>query len=671
MSSASSASNGQDSGPPLQRLRDILNQNETPPQERIAQLLELGADWFGVELGLLVRADPAGHTYTIDEVSGAHPDLTRGLTGDLLSTYCGMVVTEQEPLVVENALEQGWGDEPAYRNTLLSTYVGTEVEVHGAPYGTVCFADVEPQLASFDEADRSLLAQLAEAVGTLVERRDEDSTQQKVAAAVSAVERRYRTALKHSPVTFAKVDEELRYEWVCNLGEDTDPSTVIGKRADELDSGSGIDQLMDLKQRAFERGEQIREEILFEQSDGLRVYDVTATPLREGTGTAVTGVVTASLDVTERKETERQLRESERRFRRVFENAAIGIVVGDEEGRLHRANPAFQAMLGYDEEELRGRHFSDITHPNDVHPDADRFEELREGTRDRYQIEKRYVRKGGEVFWGRLTASLLDLDEETKHVALVEDIDDQKRQEEQLRRAKQKAEEVARLKTVMLANMSHEVRTPLTSMIGFSGILKGQLDGHPAKLARLIHKSGQRLEETLEAVLELSQLEAGSYAIDRAPVRLGFLAKRIVDEFEPQTEANAVTVAVEMTGDTVVAYADKSAARRILSNLLDNAIKFTPDGGRVTIRIRPDGPDWVTLAVEDTGVGISEEALPRVFEAFKQESEGLTREYEGAGLGLSIVNKLVEALGGDIEVDTQKDEGTCFTVRLPRATEEG
>ena len=384
----------------------------------------------------------------------------------------------------------------------------------------------------------------------------------------------------------------------------------------------------------------------------------------------VTRAAGIHLDIDERKRAERRLRQSERRFRQVFENAAIGIVVGDDEGHIRRANPAFQSMLGYEEDELQGRHFSEITHPDDVDPDTSRFEKLVAGERDRYQIEKRYVRKEGEVFWGRLTVSLLDLDDETKHVALVEDIDDQRRRKEHLRRAKEKAEEVARLKTVMLANMSHEVRTPLTSMIGFAGILEGQLDGHPAKLARLIHKSGRRLEETLEAVLELSQLEAGSYAIDRVRVDLPFMAHRIADEFEPQSVEQGVALAVEATDADGTVYADETAVRRIISNLLDNAIKFTPEGGQVTVRVRTDEAEWVALEVQDTGVGISDDALPRVFEAFKQESEGLTREYEGAGLGLSIVRELVDALGGRIEVDTEKSEGTCFTVFLPRATGE-
>ena len=1043
-------------------LRDILEQREVPPQERIGQLLELGASRFGVALGVLVRVDPAGDAYTIDDVSDSDSELTRGLTGDQLSTYCRMVMAETEPLVVENALDQGGADDPGYRSMLLSTYIGTVVEVNGAPYGIVCFVDVGPRDDAFDDGDRSFLIQLADAVGTLVDRRDDEGTIfRELSFAQDITERTEREATLRERSKLLEQTQRLAGAWTVNLdtGEITwsretyrihevDPGTEIHfeealdffpdwareKIETALETGASYDlelpivtakgdrrwvrtvgapvqaddgaptvvagaiqdltdrheveqalrereaRLRDLSnsipgvvfqvvgrpdvphedhfvsehaervlglapdpatfyERFLERvpdshraalresvegaveheeawefetpfvhpagerrwilgrstprrrgddvvfsgvllditdrkederrldavfnhtyqftglmepdgtvieandtvlefanldedevlgrslwdihwlqtdfvdterlrdaiqqaadGEFVRYEMDVQAADGPRVIDFSLRPIPNEQG-EVSLIVAEGRDITERKESERalrrsqerlsmateggnigtwnwdlttdeavfnqqwaemlgysqdeldfhfstwkelvhpedlsramemlkayieggrdtyapeirmrtksgdwkwiqaigkvvdrddtgevtraagihldiddrkraeqQLRESERRFRQVFENAAIGIVIGDAEGRLRRANPAFQAMLGYDEDELYGRHFSEITYPDDIDPDVDHFEAMMDGTQDRYQIEKRYVRKDGEVFWGRLTASLLDLGAETKHVALVEDIDDRKQYQEQLHRAKEEAEEAARLKTVMLANMSHEVRTPLTSMIGFSGILRGQLDGHPAKLARLIHKSGQRLEETLEAVLELSQLEAGSYAIDRAPVDLAFLARRIVDEFEPQSAESGVAVEVEAPDDGAAAYADETAVRRIISNLLDNAIKFTPEEGQVTIRVTADGEEWVVLAVEDTGVGIAADALPRVFEAFKQESEGLTREYEGAGLGLSIVRELVDTLDGRIEVDTEKGAGTCFTVFLPRATGEG
>jgi signal transduction histidine kinase len=291
-----------------------------------------------------------------------------------------------------------------------------------------------------------------------------------------------------------------------------------------------------------------------------------------------------------------------------------------------------------------------------------------EGERATYAPEIRMRTKGGDWKWIQTIGKVIDRDEDgeiARAAGIHLDIDEQKHYEEQLRTAKREAEEAARLKSVMLANMSHEVRTPLTSMIGFSGLLASRLDGKAAKLARLIRKSGQRLEETMEAVLQLSQLEAGGYTLDRDSLSLDSLVHRIVDEFELQADEAGVTIHVETPDTPVEAYVDDTAVRRVLSNLLDNALKFTPEGGEVWVRTYADGAETV-VDIEDTGVGIAEEALSDVFTAFKQESEGLTREYEGAGLGLSIVRELVDALGGTITLDSEKEEGTCVTVRLPR-----
>lgn len=178
-------------------------------------------------------------------------------------------------------------------------------------------------------------------------------------------------------------------------------------------------------------------------------------------------------------------------------------------------------------------------------------------------------------------------------------------------------EEAARLKSLMLGNMSREVRTPLTSMIGFSGILETQLEGKSAKLARLIRKSGLRLEDTIEAALQLFQLESRSYTLDRESPRLDSIVRRVADEFGPQANETGVALAVETDEDPVDIYADETAVRRVIANLLENALKFTPEGGQLTIRTRRGESETAVLEIEDTGIGIAQDAVPDVFKAFK------------------------------------------------------
>ncbi|MCS4121408.1 PAS domain S-box protein [Salinibacter ruber] len=243
--------------------------------------------------------------------------------------------------------------------------------------------------------------------------------------------------------------------------------------------------------------------------------------------------------------------------------------------------------------------------------------------------------------------------------------------EERLVQAREEAEEAAQLKSAMLANMSHEVRTPLMSMIGSADLLREDLEeagleGEPAEMAEQIFRSGQRLRETLDSVLELSRLESGAYTLDDDSAYLDVVVREVAQELNLRAHEKEIQLEVGSPGASVEAGLDETAVRRIVRNLVENAIKFTPEGGEVQVRVEPEDEETALLAVEDTGVGIAEEAREDIFDAFKQESEGLDREYKGSGLGLSIVDRLTTMLGGTIEVESEKGVGTRFAVRLPR-----
>jgi PAS domain S-box-containing protein len=253
--------------------------------------------------------------------------------------------------------------------------------------------------------------------------------------------------------------------------------------------------------------------------------------------------------------------------------------------------------------------------------------------------------------------------------------------EKRLVQAREEAEEAAQLKSAMLANMSHEVRTPLMSMIGSADLLREDLrevgleeagleeaglEGEPADMAEQIFRSGQRLRETLDSVLELSRLESGAYTLDDDSAYLDVVVREVAQELNLRAQEKGIRLEVGSPGASVEAGLDETAVRRIVRNLLENAIKFTPEGGEVQVRVEPEDEETALLAVEDTGVGIAEEAREDIFDAFKQESEGLGREYEGSGLGLSIVDRLTTVMGGTIEVESEKGAGTRFAVRLPR-----
>ncbi len=250
----------------------------------------------------------------------------------------------------------------------------------------------------------------------------------------------------------------------------------------------------------------------------------------------------------------------------------------------------------------------------------------------------------------------------------VQDITEQKRREQRLRTAKTRAEEAAQLKSAMLANMSHEIRTPLTSIIGFAEALGEEADdqgGPTSRFATLIEQSGRRLMETLDGVLNLSKLEAGQMELASQPVDLSEQIQEVTEELRPKAEENNLDLDVELNGTTPWVEADTGGIQIVLQNLVSNAIKYT-ETGRIHIRVR-DAGDTLALVVEDTGIGIDPDRVERLFEPFRQESEGIDREYEGTGLGLAVTKKAVDQMDGEIDVESTQEEGSRFTVRFPKA----
>lgn len=258
----------------------------------------------------------------------------------------------------------------------------------------------------------------------------------------------------------------------------------------------------------------------------------------------------------------------------------------------------------------------------------------------------------------------------------LQDITEKRERQQELVEAKEEAERMNRLKSAFLANVSHEIRTPLTSIIGFAGVieektedLRGHLEspdlGDLCQFAGLIEASGRRLLETLDAVLNLSKLEAGEMDLSIGPIDVAAAVKDAASELRPRAKEENVRLQVTTSSEPLWARADESGLKIVLRSLISNAIKYTEEGGEVRVRSRA-GEDAVVLEVEDTGIGMDPEQVSELFEPFRQASEGTSREYEGAGLGLAVTQRAIEKMGGSIEVETEKGKGSRFTVRLPK-----
>ena len=390
------------------------------------------------------------------------------------------------------------------------------------------------------------------------------------------------------------------------------------------------------------------------------------------------------IDITERKQAEEALRESEERFRGTFENAGIGMAHKDFAGRWLRFNEKLCAIVGYSREELMHRTFQDLTYPDDLPESVDHYNRLLRRELSSYSLEKRFVHKNGSIVWVHVALSF-QRDGAGKPVyiiAMIQDISERKRLEAELRRAMEAAEAASHAKSVFLAHVSHEVRTPLGAILGWNELaLDTPLTKQQRKYLTVVQSSARALLEVINDVLDFSKIEAGKLELDRTL----FSLRALVNDTLAALALRAHRKGLELVGRISprvpdAFFGDAGRLRQVLANLVGNAIKFT-ERGEVVVQvsveeepIQPPGPSSDQLEarlrfeVRDTGIGIPREKQQKIFEAFEQADTSTTRRYGGTGLGLSIASQLVSLMGGRITVESEPGQGStfCFTVRLHR-----
>ncbi len=376
-------------------------------------------------------------------------------------------------------------------------------------------------------------------------------------------------------------------------------------------------------------------------------------------GGLIAGVAVFVLRAAVRRRTE-ELAESRARFRRLAEATNEGIALHEADGEIIDANAALADMVGEDRDELIGRDVSAVL------PDASSG--LPQGVQADAEVptEAEIVHGNGRTIPVEIEDREVTVGDETVHVRAVRDISKRKEWENEILLAKQEAEQMAQLKSNLVNNLSHELRTPITNITGYAEVIMEEAEGVHEKFATRIYESGERLAETFQSVLDMAQIEAGTLDVLVREVSVANLVQEVVERYEQKIDGETLTVEVDVPDDCTFK-TDRTLLYRILSNLVQNAIKFT-DEGTVGVEANPTG-DGIQLAVWDTGIGIAPEFRPRLFDPFTQESDGVARKYEGAGLGLSLTRRMVDILGGTIEVESTKGKGSVFTIELPSRTE--
>ena len=389
----------------------------------------------------------------------------------------------------------------------------------------------------------------------------------------------------------------------------------------------------------------------------------------------VLAVLVVRREVRKRSAAEAAHRRAEERFALAMRGANDGLWDWDlATGRVYYS-PRWAAMLGYEPDELEPSidAFRRLVHPDDRERVVQAEELYMAGRADRYQAEFRMLHRDGLYIDVLSRAFLVRRESDDAPVRVVGthvDISERKYAAAQLEEAKERAEEADRLKSAFLATMSHELRTPLNSIIGFTGILlqelAGPLNEEQRKQMTMVQTSARHLLALINDVLDISKIEAGQLEVHLELFDVAELIREVSEAARPLAEAKDLDLRVEIALSDGSIRSDRRRVGQILTNLLSNAVKFT-EAGSVAVRCGvADGS--IEISVQDTGIGIAESEIDKLFIPFQQIDSGLTRKYEGTGLGLSICRRLSEKLGGTIGVESRPDVGSTFTVRIPKGT---
>ncbi len=388
-------------------------------------------------------------------------------------------------------------------------------------------------------------------------------------------------------------------------------------------------------------------------------------PDREGHSTRIVGV---NLDITEQRQAQDDLRRSEEKFANAFKYSTCGMAIVSPEGRWLQVNQTLCQSLGYTAEELQARTFQQITHPEDLEADLTQVRRLLAGEIEFYKLEKRYLHRDGHLIWGLLGVTLVRdaAGHPAYFISQIEDITGLKQalfQQEELTRKARTAEQA---KSDFLATMSHEIRTPLNGVLGMISLLaETRLDPTQRDYLRTIQTSGDTLLLVINDILDYTHIESGRMQMESRRFSLRGLLAEVLDLVRAQVRLKHLHVTHEITPEVPShLVGDALHLRQILTNLVGNAVKFT-DHGSIHIRMEPqtsaDGRFHLRCSVADTGIGIPEEAMPRLFQAFGQLDTSITRRYGGSGLGLAISQRLARMLGGEIRAESVPGKGSTFS----------
>ena len=390
---------------------------------------------------------------------------------------------------------------------------------------------------------------------------------------------------------------------------------------------------------------------------GFRLIDV----IQAASFAAVAAIVASFARA--RTKSEIEARRHGAQLEAVFKQAGVGIAIVDRNGRIARANKRMADIIGRSPEETVGLLCESITHPDDWAANKESMRQVLSGSLPDFAVDARHLCPDNRVVWTHVSMSpLLDTDGRSEGlIVVVEDVTERRESEEALRLAD-------RQKDDFLALLSHELRNPLAPIRTAVQLLqmRSNLDDDGRRLHGVIERQVQHLVRLVDDLLDVSRILRDKVALRPGPVEIADVIAIAVETARPLVDAQRQELSVALPSSPLCVHGDQVRLAQAIGNLLNNASKYTPRGGSITLTARED-PDELTLSVKDTGAGIPADVLPTIFEPFVQADRSLQRAQGGLGIGLTLVKKIVELHGGTVEASSAgAGQGSEFVVRLPR-----
>jgi PAS domain S-box-containing protein len=359
---------------------------------------------------------------------------------------------------------------------------------------------------------------------------------------------------------------------------------------------------------------------------------------------------------------------------RAIIQSPISIIITNIEGEIEYVNPMFEKVTQYTFEEVFGKNSRILksgNHQSEFYKNL--WDTILSGNDWRGEVLNK--KKNGDLYWENAIITPIQNENGviTHFVAIKEDISEKKKMIEELISSKEQAEVSEKIKTEFLAQMSHEIRSPLNVIMSFIGFIKDEMGEEISEdldtSFQSIGSASARIIRTVDLILNMTDLQLGSYDLSVVNINIVELLIRVKSEYIQTANKKGLELKLQMEFEECNLSTDEYALMQIISNLVDNAIKYT-DKGNIVIIAEKSADHKLIVKVKDTGIGMSEQFLPKLFNSFTQEEQGYTRSYDGNGLGMALVKKYCDVISAEISVESEKGKGTTFTIAVPNIYEE-